>query len=66
MTKRMWMALISLAGLVVAGLYLFHSRLYQVIEVQILLKLALLLAVAIPYLRNIRSWRHSVVLQEAA
>jgi hypothetical protein len=60
-----WIPL-AFAGLVVAGLYTFHSSLYEVIRVQILLKFLLLVAVAVPYLRNLRSWRHSAVLQEAA
>lgn len=58
-----WVQLIF-AGLVVAGIYTVHSTLLQVVQVQIVVKFLLLIAVAIPFLWNARNRRSA--LQEAA
>jgi hypothetical protein len=58
-----WVQL-AFAALVVAGIYSFHSTLFEVVQVQVVLKFLLLVAVAIPYLRI--GPRRSNVLQEAA
>ena len=58
-----WVQLIF-AGLVVAGICAVHSTLLQVVQVQVVVKFLLLIAVAVPFLWNARS--HGRALQEAA
>jgi O-antigen/teichoic acid export membrane protein len=48
-----WVQL-AFAGLVIGAIYALHSSLYQVVQVQVVLKFLLLAAVAIPFLRNHR------------
>lgn len=58
-----WLQLIF-AALVVAGIYAAHSSLLQVVQVQVLVKFLLLVAVAVPFLWSGRSQGRA--LQEAA
>lgn len=46
-----WIQL-GFSGAIIAGIYLFHSTLHQVIVVQLVLMLALVLVVSIPFLRR--------------
>jgi len=59
-----WVQLVF-AGLVMGGIMLFHADLKQVIEVQIVLMLAMLLVVSVPFLWSQRT-RQTELLQEAA
>ncbi len=45
-----WVQL-GFSGAIIAGIYLFHSSLHQVVVVQLVLMLALVLVVSIPFLR---------------
>jgi O-antigen/teichoic acid export membrane protein len=49
-----WVQL-AFAGLLIAGIYTYHSSLVQVVWAQIVLKTALLCVVAVPFLRKMRS-----------
>jgi O-antigen/teichoic acid export membrane protein len=49
-----WVQLVG-SGMVVAGIYLFHSSLVQVIWVQLIIMLFLLLCVAVPFVITLRT-----------
>jgi O-antigen/teichoic acid export membrane protein len=51
-----WLQLLF-SGAIVLAIYLFHSDLRQVIDVQIWLKVLMLLVVALPFLRSVRRLR---------
>ena len=51
-----WVQL-GFSGAIIAGIYLFHSKLSDVILVQLILMLALLLVVSVPFIRQTRQLR---------
>jgi O-antigen/teichoic acid export membrane protein len=56
-----WLQLLFSGG-IVAGIYMFHASLYQVVLVQLVLMIVLLLLVSVPFLRR----RPGPALQEAS